>query len=786
MNQHFQKADFPPELTAQKNWLLWKLEQNPDEPKPRKVPYYVSEYRRAGVQGSESDRANLVTYEDALSAFERGGYSGLGFALLEGSNIVALDFDRCIHNGVVDPRVRELCGQTYMETSPSGKGVRAFYTGSLKNRKDNRPERTDGLPDMEVFSSNGFVTVTGNVDHTSSMCGYCDSLKPLSNLVLQDYHLRFGDGAKVVVSDDRINLLTGVKPKRDITLGEMREMLISISPSLGRDEWLKVLMGLHHEFDGSKEALSLAIEWSNGTLGEVETPQNYVGSNDVTKHWQSLRLGGDSEPVTASSIIRLFRQSRPNDAPHPLTELGMAMRFIDTYGDDLRFVPELDTWLYWDSLRWNIAPGGTSYLEKFATDTIKNLFNEESRYIGADRERFLKFRMACQKASMQKAMIHFARSDSKVYLPVSELNKHKHLLGVANGAVDLTSGELLAPCREHYITKSTGVKYVPDARCPLFRQTMSEIFSDDPQMVSFVLRCFSYALLANPKEDKLFLLVGGGANGKSTLLNIMQKTFGDYSKTCPASTFVHDGNTPTNASNHRADLVSIIDARLIVASETEDNATLNEADVKGLTGRDVIAARAPYAKGMIQITPTWVVVLATNHLPIVKGSSHAIWRRLFVIECKRNFDKDASLVKDPDREHKLIGELEGIQALLISSCIDYQRIGLSPPVSVLQAVETYKTSMDYLGEWIDSCCVVEPSAQCSMVELWQSWRGFAANRGLERYIQSANALGRKLEGLGYAQCKTGGARGRVGIRVTNVAWGSQSSLDAKDAISSFF
>jgi putative DNA primase/helicase len=58
-----------PKLLVEKpQWLVWKFESQPGDKKPRKVPYYAGGARRTGEQGSDDDRAQLVSYATAQAS----------------------------------------------------------------------------------------------------------------------------------------------------------------------------------------------------------------------------------------------------------------------------------------------------------------------------------------------------------------------------------------------------------------------------------------------------------------------------------------------------------------------------------------------------------------------------------------------------------------------------------------------------------------------------------------------------------------------------------------------
>ena len=55
-----------------------------------------------------------------------------------------------------------------------------------------------------------------------------------------------------------------------------------------------------------------------------------------------------------------------------------------------------------------------------------------------------------------------------------------------------------------------------------------EIFSEHYEMIAYTQRFFGYAMTGSTIEHALAVLWGGGANGKSTLIEIMLELFGDY------------------------------------------------------------------------------------------------------------------------------------------------------------------------------------------------------------------------------------------------------------------
>ena len=150
--------NIPASLAVRQQWLLWKFERKEGQAKPGKIPYYVRGGRRTGGQGSDSDRERLATLEVVRRAFERGSWSGVGFAFLPDDGLIGIDIDGAIdpETGEVTDRLQRIVGAcaSFTEYSPSGKGAHIIVEGQTTTNKSN----DIGL---EVFCGRQFFTVTG-------------------------------------------------------------------------------------------------------------------------------------------------------------------------------------------------------------------------------------------------------------------------------------------------------------------------------------------------------------------------------------------------------------------------------------------------------------------------------------------------------------------------------------------------------------------------------------------------------------------------------------------------
>jgi hypothetical protein len=103
-------------------------------------------------------------------------------------------------------------------------------------------------------------------------------------------------------------------------------------------------------------------------------------------------------------------------------------------------------------------------------------------------------------------MIALARSEPGITISSKVLDANPMLLGVQNGTLDLRTGELRAPQREDYLTKVAPVAFDPDAKCPLWLQTMNRSAESDDASVLSANGCitdWAGPTVARPDRNRL-------------------------------------------------------------------------------------------------------------------------------------------------------------------------------------------------------------------------------------------------------------------------------------------
>ncbi len=515
------------------------------------------------------------------------------------------------------------------------------------------------------------------------------------------------------------------------------------------------------DIESSEDVFELADEVLTA-IGK-QLSKNDVVSIKAVRDAAKKKADSLGYPLTVKEIdaklgVKRDRGQDELEAQTELTEFGNAKRMLDDHRDTIMFVAETESWYTWEGNYWRRA--SHTDIERLAKQTLTDMVKDfDSLGLMSKDEQFDFIRQSLN-ARMVSNMVKLIRSEDDVLINITELDNNKMLFGVANGAIDLTTGKLLPADPHDRITIASDVDYIPSAKCPVFEQTLKDVFCDDGDMIDFFQRLVGYTMLGTPNEDIIVIPYGSGSNGKSTVLGAIRDVFADHAKTAANETFM-GSKFGGGGGGPREDILRLMGSRFVYVSEPDENSALREGLVKAMTGGEAMPARAAYARATVEVMPTWTVFMPTNHKPIIKGDDHGIWRRILPIPFERNFDNDPDVVKDKDRGEKLAAEKTGILAWCVRGALEYQRIGLAIPDKIQAARDEYKADMDLLADWINDCCEIGPKQWSGSTEIWKSWEQYANERGELRYIPNARSLGKRLSSRGFTSFKNAhGYRGR--------------------------
>lgn len=417
---------------------------------------------------------------------------------------------------------------------------------------------------------------------------------------------------------------------------------------------------------------------------------------------------------------------------------ALACQFVLRSAESRRFVNEWGRWMLFIGTHW--IPDRT--LEVY--DAVRTLCAETARMVAVDpaATQAARERGAAAIASAQKvaAVERLARADRLLALDVDAWDADPWILNTPDGTIDLKTGVLREHRPSDYITKCTRVS--PGGDCPLWRKSLDVWTAGDPELVGFLQRFIGYALTGEIREHALAFFYGLGANGKSSFLNAVQELLGDYCTVAAMETFVE-----SKSDRHPADLAMLSGARLVIAQETEEGRRWAESRIKSLTSGDPVTARF-MRRDFFTFRPTFKLLFAGNHRPGLRNVSEAMRRRINLVPFRVTIPEEQ---RDPLLLQKLQEEWPGILAWAIEGCLEWQRIGLSPPESVRAATADYLSDEDVLALWIEEAIEEDPEGFVRTADLHASYKTWATR--FDERFQGIKRFSQVLEDRGFVRGK---------------------------------
>jgi putative DNA primase/helicase len=412
--------------------------------------------------------------------------------------------------------------------------------------------------------------------------------------------------------------------------------------------------------------------------------------------------------LSADLHEQMKQEDERESVPPRFSDDSLANDFTARHGQDLRYVPAWGKYLWWDGLRW-------------AEDRALAVF-ELVRIVCRDAaSRAGKIARQIASAKTVAAVERIIRRDPRHVLLPEQLDADDYLLNTPGGTVDLRSGEIRPHRREDLLTKLTRVALDDHADDSVWRRFLRDITCSDSEFAAYLQRLLGYMLTGDTRDHVLAFFFGTGANGKSTLLDLVLYLLGDYARQVPSETLME-----SRGDRHPTEIANLMGVRLAVSSELEEGQHWAEARIKALTGDAVLSARF-MRQDFFEFRRTHKHIIAGNHKPAVRAVDDAIRRRIHLLPFTARFSGDRA---DRDMPTKLRAEGPAILAWMIRGCIEWQLSGLCPPSTVTSATDDYLAMQDTLGLWLDeNCDTSDPTVETRSGELYANFTDWKYSRG---------------------------------------------------------
>ncbi|MDO5658309.1 MAG: phage/plasmid primase, P4 family [Paracoccus sp. (in: a-proteobacteria)] len=520
-------------------------------------------------------------------------------------------------------------------------------------------------------------------------------------------------------------------------------------------------------------------------------------------------------------------------ATFPLNDYGNGCRFVEHFGTELLFVSRVG-WHVWDGMRWSpdeeiskdLAPRVRRMAHRLGalieqevdflrpTSREASLLDEERELMrraveleGLDRDlddqekaelsgvmarlKALESILKSHKSRVGRHINHAKNAgnngplnhminEARTMLTVDpaemdaaplEINCLSGVLRFGKTTDGYASVDLVPHNRSQRHSKIMPVEYDPDARADVFEQFLFRI-QPNADMRGFLARWMGLGMTGLTGEQKLAYFHGGGGNGKSVLVDLIAKILGDYSSTAKIESLT--GNTRRGGADATPDMMPLVGARMVRASEPDQGTQLQEGLIKELTGGEPMKVRALHSD-FIDFLPIFKLTISGNHRPEIRGDDDGIWRRVMLVPFDVQIPKAE---RDRDLPAKLWAERSGILNWLIAGLCDYLENGLAEPELVLNATSEYREDSDPLGQFLTNCCVVTGLPEHSIratdlrdaFQFWQMQNGghVWTDGTVARRLGDKQGKWRSSDGKMYARRISVGVKFYDGIRFNDL------------------
>jgi len=314
------------------------------------------------------------------------------------------------------------------------------------------------------------------------------------------------------------------------------------------------------------------------------------------------------------------------------------------------------------------------------------------------------------------------------------LDCRPHLIGFKNGVYDMKMHIFREGMPDDYISLSTNRNYIQYS--PLYQEIIdiNEFFEKvftNVNLRNYVLDILACIIDGSIAQERFYIFTGQGSNGKSRLLDLIQKAVGDYYATLPIALLTQKRAASNSA---QGEIERTKGRRFAVLQEPNENDKINVGYMKELSGNDRILTRGLY-KEPYEFKPQFKMILACNELPEIPSQDGGVWRRLRVIEFSSRFCENP----DPSKANEFMMDLELSEkfdryaeyfiSMLIERHKNINPNKINEPREVINATQKYKDNNDIIGQYVNDRIITDADSKdkIGITEIYNDFKLWSIN-----------------------------------------------------------
>ena len=460
----------------------------------------------------------------------------------------------------------------------------------------------------------------------------------------------------------------------------------------------------------------------------LEWNKNFKHKSDgVTKrsimYWAKQDAYDDFEKVKMNTVNYYLEEALTSQTEHDIANVLFHM-YKDKY---VCTSYKNATWYVFNNHRWETDKGLSLRLaiSKELYNVLSKKQNEiENEYQHHDPNDPVLEHLKKKSKDVSNLMIKAKRTTDKnnIMREAAELfydkdfircmDTNKYLLCFENGVVDFKQKIFRDGYPQDYITKSTGINYMPyDQENEIFMKMVEEITTfmnrlfPVEELNRYMWDHLASCLIGVNRNQTFNIYNGSGSNGKSMLTDLMTHSLGEYKGIVPLSLITRDRG---NIGSISSEIVQLKGIRYAVMQEPKKDTPMNEGVLKELTGDDPLQGRALWCESET-FKPQFKLVVCTNVMFKITSNDDGTWRRIrkcdfmskFVDEGEEHTDDTPYIYpKDKTLPDKLPTYAPYFMSMLVKRA--FQTDGIVEDCEVvLSASKKYRKGQDFISAFVN-------------------------------------------------------------------------------------
>lgn len=266
--------------------------------------------------------------------------------------------------------------------------------------------------------------------------------------------------------------------------------------------------------------------------------------------------------------------------------------------------------------------------------------------------------------------------------------------------------------------------YDPEAECPRWLQFLDEVLPEKDSQ-TLLGEYIGYCFTQNLRLEKMAVLYGGGANGKSVCMDVIKQLLGRANVS--EATLSSITNDPEARAMLQNKLVNI---------SSESGKNLNPAILKMLISGEAVEMRILYVGTKLLYNPPKLIT-SYNELPPAENT-HGYRRRWILFPFNKTI---ADNRQDPALAGKLCLELPGILNWVLQHLAELVRrvsenIGEDFTYSreCKEALASYFKSSNSASLFVEECCHKDDMATTKLKDMYADYQNYCRCTGIQKPV----------------------------------------------------